>query len=557
MIHIQNLSSTTKMLIENSIDQREDIELFLNEINNINKKISYEITFIDVKSLPLMVVKGLIKRKDRLTVETTQKSLWIYLSKFGIVNSYKNILIDKKIKIKKPINAIAIGGSAGSIEGLVPIIKSLPYVDISVFIIIHILPNKKSVLAQLLENETNYKVFEAKDNMKVKKNCIYIAPPDFHMECENGFIKLDQSDHFNYARPSIDVSFHSLSKQYKDSLLAILLCGYMDDGTKSLKYLKKNSSTIIVQDPNECEAADIPLNAIITKAYCKILSINQIIDYIKAILVVDIDIRDELNNFLDKLFTIYGYDFRSYDKGSLSRRIELTMQSYGVDNFKQFEQAIFEDDEMFDKLLREFSINVTSFFRNPLMYKSLRENVLTTLNSYPSIRVWCAGCSRGDEPYSVAIMLDEAGLLNKSQIYATDFNSTILNEAVNGLYPKDEYEKFKLNYTQSGGKKDFDDWFDVQDTYIEVNKKIHDKVLFFKHNLVTDGSINEFNLIFCRNVLIYFDKALQKRVFRTIDESLARNGFLVLGESEMSNDKYDYNIIDENRFKIYRKRNKI
>jgi len=164
--------------------------------------------------------------------------------------------------------------------------------------------------------------------------------------------------------------------------------------------------------------------------------------------------------------------------------------------------------------------------------------------------VWCAGCSRGDEPYSIAIMLDELGLLHKSLVYATDFNPRVLKEAENGLFSKDDFINFESNYIKSTGKKELRDWFEFEQNIVEVKEHIKKKVLFFQHNLVTDDSINEFHLIFCRNVLIYFNRSLQKTVFNTIDNSLFKGEFLVLGESEKLPEEYNYKMIDK---KIYKK----
>ena len=147
-------------------------------------------------------------------------------------------------------------------------------------------------------------------------------------------------------------------------------------------------------------------------------------------------------------------------------------------------------------------------------------------------------------------MLDELGVLHKSLVYATDFNTCVLNEAQNGLFPRKDFTNFESNYINSGGKKELQEWFEFEENFIEIKEHIKKKVLFFQHNLVTDASINEFHLIFCRNVLIYFNRNLQKVVFNTIDDSLYKRGFLVLGESEILPEKYNYKIIGN---KIYKK----
>ncbi len=231
-------------------------------------------------------------------------------------------------------------------------------------------------------------------------------------------------------------------------------------------------------------------------------------------------------------------------------------QNY-INDFEKFKILIFEDNKFFEKLLRGFSVNVTTFFRNPEVFKVIKDEIVNELETYPSVKIWSAACSRGDEPYSLAILLDEMGLLDRVQIYATDFNEVILKEAQNGIFPKSEYEKFKKNYKLSGGKQKFEKWFDINADYIEVKQDIKNRVIFFKHNLVTDDSINEFNMIMCRNVLIYFDKYLQRKVLRTLNNSLVRDGFLILGESEsFDHEKYDYEKrknSGEQTIKVYRK----
>ena len=282
MIHIFNKGNIKKILIENSIRDDSDIELLHKELSSSNGKISVEITFIDTKSIPAIIVKELSKIKKRATIITTQRSLWLYLSKLGIKSTYKNNFIDSKSDIKEPLKAIVLGGSAGSVEKIIDTIKSIHYCDISIFVVIHILPNKQSHLCEILQKHTNYKVYEAKHNTKVRKSCIYISPPDYHMIITNNIIYLNQDDKVNHSRPSIDITFKSLSYEYQSALLAILFCGYGKDGSLSLKDLKQNNCEIIIEDPRDCEAKDMLLNAIKTDNYTKILNLKQIEHFIKS-----------------------------------------------------------------------------------------------------------------------------------------------------------------------------------------------------------------------------------------------------------------------------------
>ncbi|MGJ8630776.1 MAG: CheR family methyltransferase [Glaciecola sp.] len=549
MIHILLSHNIKKLLIDDTI-QESDIGLLKKELSSESTDIKYEITFVHIDFIPNWLVKLLVKMKNNITIETTQRALWVYLSKLGIKNQLKYNAKPYEYRDRPPLKAIAIGGSAGSIEKILALISQLPYADISIFIVVHLSPNKKSHLASIIQNITQYKVAEALHNTPVNKNCIYIAPPNYHFTVIDNYMYLDKSVEVNYARPSLNVTFKSLAYEYQDALIVVLLCGYGSDGTSSMEDLKQNNCEIIIQDPQECEAKEMLLNAISTHHYTKILTTVEMTKYLQSHLSTPVTVDAEVDIFLDNIKCIYGYDFINYEKAYLKRRIELTMKQNSISSFEVFKKTVFDDEQLFSSLLSAFSINVTTFFRNPEVFKTVREQILPYLESYPSIRVWCAGCSSGDEAYSVAIMLDELGLLHKSLVYATDFTSRVLNEAQNGLFPRYDFTHFESNYITSGGHKELQEWFEFEDEFIEIKEHIKKKVLFFQHNLVTDTSINEFHLIFCRNVLIYFNRNLQTIVFNTIDDSLSRGGFLVLGESERLPEVYNYKILDN---KIYQK----
>ncbi|TWX72672.1 CheR family methyltransferase [Colwellia sp. C1TZA3] len=550
MLHIALKNNIKKILIEDTIDVSDTVVL-KRELSLNLENITYEVSFISIDSIPYWLVKLFLKMKNQITIETTHSALWGYLSKLGIKNSLKNNHYEVDVSITKPpVKAIVFGGSAGSIEKTLELIKQLPYVDIAIFIVLHLSPDKKSLLVSIVQNVTQYKVQEAVHNTQVKTNCIYIAPPNYHLTIIDNYMYLDSTPHVSYSRPSITTTFKSLAYEYQSALVAVLLCGYGSDGTQSIVDLKQNNSEVIILDPQECEATAMLENAIETNNHSKILTSQEIATYLKSLLSAEVDLADELEIFLKNIKLTYGYDFINYDRGSLSRRIELTMKQSMISSFSEFKKTVFNDESLFAKLLSSFSINVTTFFRNPEVFKTLREDVIPYLETFPSIRVWCAGCSRGDEPYSIAIMLDELGLLDKSLVYATDFNPRVLKEAGNGLFSREDFTDFEANYIKSMGKKPLRNWFEFEGKVVEIKEHIKKKVLFFQHNLVTDDSINEFHLIFCRNVLIYFNRSLQKTVFKTINDSLFKGGFLVLGESEKLPEEYDYKIIDK---KIYRK----
>jgi len=360
MIHILNKANTKKILIDKHLNVEEDIVNLLLELSNITKGVLCEINFIDVDCIPERIIKQLYLLKDNISITTTHKSLWVYLSKLGIRNKLQGDF-ERGLQHKPLIAAIAIGGSAGSIDKILKLLRYIPYTDISIFIIVHILPDKKSHLSDIFQKETPYDVYEASHNTKIEKSSVYIASPNRHLTVVDGYIYLDNTDPVNYAKPSIDISFKSLAYEYQNSLMAILLCGYGNDGSSSLEDLKQNGSEILIQEPHECEAQDMLISAIQTNHFTKVLTLEKMQRYIKSTVSVEVDIEDEIEVFLENIETVYGYDFRQYDRNSLMRRIKLVMSQSLISTFKEFKQIVLDDDLLFTKLLSAFSINVTTF----------------------------------------------------------------------------------------------------------------------------------------------------------------------------------------------------
>lgn len=261
--------------------------------------------------------------------------------------------------------------------------------------------------------------------------------------------------------------------------------------------------------------------------------------------------EEEIGNFLLKVYEVYGYDYTGYQIQSIMRRVNISMIRSSIHSFKEFERLVLEDAAMFEQLFLDFSINTTEFFRDPEVFTALRENVLPKLDSFKYIKIWCVGCSIGKEPYSLAIMLHELGLLHKTQIYATDINPYVIEEGKNGVFSKRDLEKEILNYKESKGEQDLLHYFEEEEEFIKVKSFLKEKILFFSHSLISSGSLNEFTLILCRNVLIYFTPELQGKVLENFYNSLDKSGFLVLGKSEglMLNggDKYFKEYLDKEK----------
>ncbi len=266
--------------------------------------------------------------------------------------------------------------------------------------------------------------------------------------------------------------------------------------------------------------------------------------------------RLEIKLLLEAIFQKYGYDFRNYAGSHIKRRLEHRRSLEDFQNYSAMQHRIIFDEDFFNSLLLDLSINVTEMFRDPWFYKAFREIVVPYLKTYPHIKLWHAGCSAGQEVYSMGILLEEEGLKDRMQMYATDFNEHILAKAKSGIYPLDVIREYTINYIKAGGTRSFADYYTADDSNVILRNSLKERVLFSSHNLVTDRVFGEMHAICCRNVLIYFNKELQERVLQLFCDSLCPGGFLCLGskESIKSSKIADQLEIVAEREKIYRKK---
>ena len=241
---------------------------------------------------------------------------------------------------------------------------------------------------------------------------------------------------------------------------------------------------------------------------------------------------EEVEWLLGDMLQIYGYDFTDYSRASLKRRINRLYQLDQFVSFAEYRYRIKTDPVYMRRLVEEITVNVTEMFRDTSFYKTLRTTVLPVLATHPLIRIWHAGCSTGEEVYSMAILLKEAGLLHKSLLYATDINPEVIEKARKGIFPLNYLKQYSENYILSGGTNDFSSYYTAQYHHAKFDNSLQEKMIFATHNLVSDRSFNAFQLILCRNVLIYFDKDLQDRVLQLFDDSLDHLGYLALGSKE-------------------------
>jgi chemotaxis protein methyltransferase CheR len=240
----------------------------------------------------------------------------------------------------------------------------------------------------------------------------------------------------------------------------------------------------------------------------------------------------EIELLLEGLFRHYGYDFRQYARSSLRRRLWRRVYAEGLDSLSGLQERVLHDPAAMDRLLLDLSVNVTSMFRDPSFYAAMRTQVVPLLRTYPFVRIWNAGCSSGEETYSLAILLLEEGLYDRTRIYATDINEAVLDLARAGSFPADKVGDYEDNYRRSGGSADFGRYHVTVGDRVRFRRSLRENIVFAQHNLASDRSFNEFHLIVCRNVLIYFAPPLQERVHELFNDSLVRLGVLALGHKE-------------------------
>jgi chemotaxis protein methyltransferase CheR len=265
--------------------------------------------------------------------------------------------------------------------------------------------------------------------------------------------------------------------------------------------------------------------------------------------------RIEIDLLLEGVYRHYGIDFRGYALASLRRRLARRMKEEGTPTLSALQDKVLHDPAAMERLLVALSISVTAMFRDPSFYRAFREKVVPLLRTYPFIRLWNAGCATGEETFSLAIVLEEEGLLERTRIYATDFNAGVVDRARGGEFPLARMRSYTDNYLKAGGTRAFSSYYTADGAVARFTPALLENAVFAKHNLVSDGSFNEFHGILCRNVLIYFGRTLQQRVHELFHDSLVNFGVLGLGHKEtirFTPLEHCYEAIDS-REKLYRR----
>jgi chemotaxis protein methyltransferase CheR len=263
----------------------------------------------------------------------------------------------------------------------------------------------------------------------------------------------------------------------------------------------------------------------------------------------------ELQLLLEGTFRQYGFDFRNYALSSLRRRVSHFMRNEHIETISLLQDRILHDRQWLERFLYALSVNVSAMFRDPPFYRTLRKEVVPLLRTYPFVRIWLAGVSMGEEVYSLAILLKEEGIYDRCRIYATDINDAVLKKAKDGIYPIALMQAYTNNYIKAGGTRSFSDYYTAAYDHVILKSSLKDNVVFAQHNLASDSSFNEFQIILCRNVMIYFNSQLQAQVHHLLHDSLVMFGVLGLGAKEtlkFSPHEHSYEEVDH-ASRLYRR----
>jgi len=542
-----------KIILDPPLKQ-EDITQFKNLFNK--KYPSWIVEFGRIYSVDTVIINTLYEQifqhKRDISIITHKNRLNRYLHKLGFKTKFIS-LIKEDIVCTSDIEVVLIGGSTDSSPKVINILSNIDISNLSVFIVQHAEPDRVEMFDEVLQRYTKHRVCYANDGEKVKKGIIYLARADKHLKISDGRIVLSDEEMHNYSRPSVSVSYESFSSYYRSSLLVIQECGYADDGVDKMQFLKQNGSKLIIQNVDECEAKPMIEHALALKIHDYSFNQAKMIEYLNFI-NTKTDEDSWIEYLLKMILKIYGYDFRLYQRSMIKRRIDIFMINHDIKNIKDAVGAILFNKSAFKGFFLEVSINVTEFFRRPKSFIKIGDTLKKDYKNVHNIKVWSAGCSSGEEIYSMAILLDGLGMLNKSILYATDFNSVVLEYAKNAIYSNETYEMGKANFLEITKKDSLDNYVTKSSNYITIKEKIKEKTLFFQHNLATDSSFNEFDIIICKNVIIYFDIDLQYKVFKLFYDSLKFGGYLILGESETIHSSF-INKFEryEDKYKMFKK----
>lgn len=452
----------------------------------------------------------------------------------------------KSIKSRSLLSIIGIGASAGGLEALETFLTNVPQNSNLAFVIIqHMDPTHKGVLVELLQRNTKMQIFQARDRMRVKANCVYVIPPDKDMSILHGVLHLLEPAAPRGLRLPIDFFFRALADDQKERSIGVVLSGMGSDGTLGSRAIKEKSGIVFVQDPATAKFEGMPHSAIehgVADIVAPVEELpNKIIAYLnhpallkKADATLESKTQSSLEKIVILLRTQTGHDFSLYKKTTILRRIERRMGLHQITRIETYVRFLRENPQEAKILFQELLIGVTTFFRDPDAWEQLRKEILPVLidnvDAHQTLRAWIPACSTGEEAYSLAILFKEALEQIKPaknislQIFATDLDLHAIEKAREGVFP--------ANIAADVSAKRLDRYFLKVDRGYEVTKSIREMVIFAQQNIIMDPPFTKLNLVSCRNLLIYLTPELQKKLLPLFHYSLKPDGILFLGNAE-------------------------
>jgi two-component system CheB/CheR fusion protein len=459
---------------------------------------------------------------------------------------------------------VAVGASAGGLEALEKFFVKVPPEPGMAFVVIqHLDSTKNNMLATLLKRFTRLNVLDAGDGIAVKANQVYIAPGDNNLVLQNGSLKFVEIKDKNVLRLPIDHFLRSLAREKQEKSIAVILSGAGSDGTNGIKLVKESGGMVMVQDPDTAQFSGMPKSAINTGLADYILNPGKmpekIYDYIDGVLYKDKLYKSDDYIFLEKVFVLLhnqtGNDFSNYKKNTILRRIKRRMVINKINEYAPYLRLLQQNPLETETLFKELLIGVTTFFRDPEAFDILKTKVLPVLltgkQTNEPLRVWVAGCSTGEEAYSLAIILKECMAEIKQtyniQIFATDLDHEAIETARVGIYPE--------NIISDVSGERLKRFFVKKDSHYQVRKEIREMIIFAQQNLIKDPPFSKLDIITCRNLLIYLDAAIQKKLLPLFHYRLNNDGILFLGTSETVGEFTSIFTPVDRKWKIFRKKN--
>ena len=461
---------------------------------------------------------------------------------------------------------VCIGASAGGLEAFEQFLSNVPKDSGMAYIVIqHLDPTQKGMLPELLQRISSMEVLQVEDRMTVEPNRVYVIPPNKTMSILNGVLYLFEPLESRGLRLPIDYFLFSLADDQHENAIGVILSGMGSDGSTGIRAIKEKNGLVLVQDPTEAKYDSMPRNAIdavLTDIVAPASELPlKLLDFLKytpeLISEMEIELKDQsaLDKIIILLRTHTGNDFSLYKKNTVYRRIERRMGVHKIDKIAAYVTFLQTNPKEVDILFKELLIGVTNFFRDAAVWEKLEEVVMPQLiinqQEGALLRAWVPGCSTGEEAYSLAIVFKEAiEKINPHggislQIFATDLDNEAIETARKGL--------FSVDIKENVSPKRLQRFFSTTDNGYRINNEIREMVVFAKHNIILHPPFTKLDILTCRNLLIYMDSELQKKILGLFYYSLNREGFLVLGSAETLGSQSHFFTPIESKLKIYQR----